>query len=130
MIDLSTEAVRAALDESTPGPWFHQADFANVYALSGGSSGSTMLLCKMDADQIKSGTPDGNAGLAAMAPDLAAEVLRLRAVVEAGEELAEKAQWFIDRCERGEVRSVKSKAAFEIALDAYRASQAPREGGE
>lgn len=51
--------------------------------------------------------------LQAIQSDARAELLTENAALR---EVTKAAQTFVDRCNRGEVRSVKSKAAFEKAL--------------
>ena len=71
------EKVKAALEGATPGPWFHQKRFSNVYALSDGQSGTTIFLCKMEASQLQNGGTEQNAALASLAPDMARYILAM-----------------------------------------------------
>jgi hypothetical protein len=94
MTNLTPEAVKAALEGATPGPW--------VVDMPGYHPGMIMvlgpgLLCQgfkiaTDVSLDEAIRKGHDANLIAMAPDLARECLRLKKVEEAGKALADAAR--------------------------------------
>jgi hypothetical protein len=56
----------------TPGPWFVQPGFLNIYNLAGGTTGLTCAIAKVLSDQPGMDAAKANASLIAAAPDLLA----------------------------------------------------------
>lgn len=77
---MNSEDIRKMLDEATPGPWdlFHVPEIPVA-----GITSRTGDICKMSNHyEWRGGETVTNARLIAAAPDLAAEVLRLREALE------------------------------------------------
>jgi hypothetical protein len=96
MTDLTPEAVKAALDAATPGPWVVGASEGRVLSHWEGigyweiaNAVETNFRGDSGVEYSTSGTQEGNANLIAMAPDLAREYLRLKKVEEAAKEAFE-----------------------------------------
>ena len=60
------------MTQHTPGPWFVQPEFFNVFALSEGMSGWTIHIAKVNPEQVVGGAEEAlaNARLMAAAPDM------------------------------------------------------------
>jgi len=56
----------------TPGPWFYQEGYLNIYSLSNGDGGVTTHIAKFNYEQVDGGydEAESNALLSSAAPDL------------------------------------------------------------
>lgn len=122
MTDLTPEAVKAALEAATPGPW--DVDDENILAPDDDTEpwhvATATECCGYPFDQCWD-----NARLIAMAPDLARaylaqaeEIERLRKQIDAADRLAAEAQGL-----HADGLRVTSRA-LDIALATYRATEA------
>jgi hypothetical protein len=76
--------MKADMADGTPGPFYVQEGFGNIYALSDGTSGLTICISTVDRRQLEGGLAEAaaNARRIARVPDMEAEILILRAALE------------------------------------------------